>query len=98
MKQGYIYMITSPSGRIYVGSTKGKKHSEKQIEARRKGCMKPILQYDLEGNFIKEWSGIILASKELNINACTIGSCCKGKNNRAGNYKWKYKINNQKYY
>lgn len=52
---------------------------------------KAILQYDLQGNFIKEWSSILEAAKVLNMKQQNI---CNNLNNRAKtahNYKWKYK-------
>lgn len=49
----------------------------------------PIIQYDINGNFIKEWAGIIDAQRTLGINH--IPECCKGKNKTAGGYKWSYK-------
>jgi hypothetical protein len=52
---------------------------------------KPILQYDLNNNFIKEWPSIKEASLELNINCGGISGCCRGSSPKAGNYKWKYK-------
>lgn len=58
---------------------------------------KPIVQLDLEGNFIKEWLGSKEASVKLNIFATGITSCCKGKCNKAYGYIWKYleEYNNQ---
>ena len=38
-----------------------------------------VLQYDLQGNFIKEWDYIALASKTLKICTKSIGKCCRGK-------------------
>lgn len=51
---------------------------------------KEIYQYDLEGNFIKSWKNALQASKELNINAGNITSCCKRRYKKAGNYIWRY--------
>ena len=65
------------------------KHSwEKGLQ---KGKTKRVEQYDIEGNFIKEWGSQIKASKKLNINKGNISSCCSGKRNEAGGYVWKYK-------
>ena len=50
-----------------------------------------INQYDLKGNLIKEWKGIIDASKKLKISNGNIVNCCKGKRKTAGGYKWNYK-------
>jgi hypothetical protein len=49
---------------------------------------KPILQYDLEGNFIKEWPSTTEAKKH---HKGDIGACCLGKQKTAGGYIWKYK-------
>lgn len=71
---------------------KGKKLSKERIEQIKKFNSKPILQYDLQGNFIKEFISQIEASKELNINSCAINNCLrKGFNSTCGGYKWKYK-------
>ena len=49
-----------------------------------------INQYDMDGNFIKQWLGINNIEKCLKINKGNICMCCKGKRNNAGGYKWKY--------
>lgn len=54
-----------------------------------KRCV-PIDQFDLNGNFIKTWDSIKLASEMLNINACNITRCCKGVRNKTGGYIWRY--------
>ena len=52
-----------------------------------------VLQFDLEGNFIKEWSSITEANKFFSKNKNThISSVCKGKRNTCFGYKWKYKL------
>ena len=83
-------------------SHKGKKFKEKhkqKIKATR-GFLKnrkitwintPVLQYDLEGNFIKEWSSQIEATKALNKTGDGIGACCRGRQKKAYNYIWKFK-------
>lgn len=57
----------------------------------RKTVCKPILQYDLEGNLIKEWEGSIYASKALGISNPNIVRCAKGRYPRAGGFVWRYK-------
>ena len=66
--------------------------------SRGKGLKKPkigekiskaILQYDLQDNFIKEWSSLTEAQKQLNIKG--IGNVLRGLAMTAGGYKWKYK-------
>lgn len=52
---------------------------------------KPVLQYDLQGNLINEFSSIIEVKKQLGYNAGNICQCCKGKLKQIYGYKWKYK-------
>jgi group I intron endonuclease len=52
----------------------------------------PILQYDLEGNFIKEWSYIKEAAKFYKINSANIVANCKGRYKTVGGFIWRYKI------
>jgi hypothetical protein len=50
---------------------------------------KPIIQYDLEGNFIKKWKNRQDASEELNINSNSIYNCCSNRSNTAGGFVFK---------
>lgn len=52
---------------------------------------KPILQLDLNGNFIKEYESITQASKELNIKIDYISSCCLGRRRKTKGYVFKFK-------
>jgi hypothetical protein len=56
---------------------------------------KPVLQYNLDGNFIKEWTSAYVVYKELGYNFGHIHSCCKGENKYKSchGYVWKYKNN-----
>lgn len=62
------------------------------LEAYRLKLMKPrklkINQYDLQGNFIKQWNSI----KEIEIfyNCRHISACCKGKRKTAKGFIWRY--------
>ncbi len=55
---------------------------------------KPILQYNLKGEFIKEWTSSVDAGKELNIGHSNITRCCKLKKGITYNYIWRFKIDN----
>ena len=57
---------------------------KKTHETRRK----KVLQYDLRGNFIKEWESITIAEKSLKLHH--IGDVCRGIRNHSGNYKFKF--------
>lgn len=58
------------------------------IEKVSNSLKKPILQYDLDGNFIREWECAYDVRNEVNGNIC---NCLKGKIPSAYGYKWKYK-------
>jgi group I intron endonuclease len=62
-------------------------YGKKTLESSKK--YKKILQLDLDGNLIKIWDGVIIASKELLINRSSITNVCYGRNKTAGGYKWK---------
>ena len=48
----------------------------------------PILQYDLNGNFIKEWPSALDVGKEVSGHIC---DCLKGRQKTAYGYLWFYK-------
>ena len=54
---------------------------------------KEVLQFDLNGNFIKEFISVSAAARSVNTSAGNIVSCCKGnpKYNKVKGYIWKYK-------
>lgn len=52
---------------------------------------KPILQFDLNGNFIKEYESITQASKELNNSLNNISQCCLGRSRTSKGYIFKFK-------
>ena len=52
---------------------------------------RPVLQYDLEGNFIKEFPSTQEVQRELKIYQTSISACCRGKLKTAYGFKWKYK-------
>lgn len=52
---------------------------------------KTILQYDMLGNFVREWSGIADAARALNVNPSSISACLCGNNKSSCNSIWRYK-------
>lgn len=50
-----------------------------------------VLQYDLDMNFIKEFSNCKEASKKYNCCVSNIRNCCRGKSKTAKGFIWKYK-------
>lgn len=52
---------------------------------------KPVLQFDINGNFIAEYSGVIEAGEICGIWKGGISAVLKGKQKTAGGFVWKYK-------
>lgn len=51
---------------------------------------RPVIEYDLKGNFVKKYNTIKEASKQTGINDAHISLCCKGKRKTAGKRIWRY--------
>jgi hypothetical protein len=67
----------------------------KEINNNIKIKQKTVLQYDLKGNFIKEYKNSYQVEKEfkknnIRINSTDIRACCDGKQKTAKGYKWEY--------
>lgn len=52
---------------------------------------KPILQFDLNGNFIREWSHAREAAETLGLNKRAIYGACTGRLKTSGGFVWKRK-------
>lgn len=52
---------------------------------------RPVLQYSIYGDFIKEWKSAREAALNLNLEASNITIVCQGKRNWAYDFIWKYK-------
>lgn len=52
---------------------------------------KPVVQYAISGEIIREYSNSYEANRELDINSSTISACCRWKRKTAWWFKWKYK-------
>ena len=55
-------------------------------------CNKAILQYDLNGKFVKEHESITIAANELGANRSNISAALNGRRNKCKGFKFKYKI------
>jgi hypothetical protein len=56
-----------------------------------KDKFKPVLQFDLKGNFIKEWSSQKDASHQLKVAQGNISSVLNNSRFSAGGFSWKFK-------
>lgn len=79
-------------------------NSYNQLEANRMGLCKnrikksneatrkPIKQYDLNGNFIKQYNSLREASNETGFSYKSLSLCATGKTKTSAGYIWKYVI------
>jgi group I intron endonuclease len=72
-------------------SNKGKTRNETFKNNIRIKNSKPILQYDKQGNFIKEWECAYDAARFLGKPNSAISECCCKKRKSAYNYIWIFK-------
>lgn len=70
--------------------SRAKKGVPKSLETIEK-FKKPVLQFSLEGAFIKEWSCGKDIQDSLGISKAHISSCCNGTRKTSGRFKWKFK-------
>lgn len=69
----------------------GRKPSKEAVEKSLINRFRPVLQYDINHNFIKEFCSIAEAERELKINSTGIIYSAKGVRKTAGGFIWKYK-------
>lgn len=68
----------------------GKELKEETIEKLKNTSLcKAVMQFDKEGNCIKEYRSAIEAKRQTSINH--ISACCRGERKTAGGYIWRYK-------
>lgn len=60
-------------------------------ERRVEGKRKTVLQYNLQGEFLKEWRSTMDVQRSTGIANTGISLCCKGGIPSAGGYLWRYK-------
>ena len=89
------YVVEKPTiGRIVSQSERNKSSERMKGEKNHQFNISRtpnILQYDFEGNFIKEWKSIKQISDDLNIDGGNISKCCNKKQLTYKNYFWFFK-------
>jgi group I intron endonuclease len=88
----YHNPITKEQKRVYNDQEPPKNWVEGMSKRKPYKSRGKIAQYDLNGNLIKIYDGVSVASKELGIGDSCISSVCTGKQKTAGGFFWK-KIN-----
>ena len=87
-KQSYANGLSKP--------TKGDKDGMYGVHGKDHPSSKPVLQFSLDGVFMKEWENPIEAGKALNVCGSSIQRCARGDRKTAFGYKWEYKKAGQK--
>ena len=112
-KSGYNSNIGGCGSRGYIPTEETRKKISKSHKALNKKLtqeqkqklfnaihtnLKEILQFDLKGNFIKEWSCELEIVKDCNISSRGIGGCCRREKLRrtANGFIWIYKEDYEK--
>ena len=65
-------------------------HKKAIGEAMKGVNAKKVLQFTKSGEFIKEWTSMSEAERELGIAHSSISGCCNGKIKSSGGYVWEY--------
>lgn len=68
----------------------------KRIIGKNHHASKKVNQYNLQGNFIKQWDCLSDITRKLGFNFKNISACCKHKRNMAYGYIWRYLDDNSK--
>lgn len=71
-------------------------YSEKNKNVIYRSKSIPILQYDLKGNFIREWNSALQIERELGYIRKSVLRACRGAYDTAHGFKWKFKNKDQK--
>lgn len=61
-----------------------------RFEKITKQQLKIVYQYDLDGNFLKQYESLNIASKETGIDFRSISGCCLGRGSQSHGFIWKY--------
>lgn len=56
------------------------------------GAEKPVLQFTLDGEFIREWKSMTEAERQTGLSRHGIAKCCSGEFKQSKGYIWKWKI------
>ncbi|MBV4429077.1 NUMOD1 domain-containing DNA-binding protein [Clostridium tyrobutyricum] len=65
------------------------------IKSYNKNDAIPVIQYDLQGNFIAEYPSLNQACKASLYCSASILKCCKGESKSFGGFIWRYKNNDR---
>lgn len=101
LEQKYLDLKPEYNIQCTAYSCLGRRFSEKEKQEITKKRLKsgfiekvnkPVIQYDLDCNFIAEYPSIKAAAEAVGVGKnASIIACCQGKYTQSGGYIWKYK-------
>ena len=77
--------------RIVTWQENKDKFDKDRIDGINNKKSKAVIQWSLEGNFIKEFYSMANAARETGTSRTKIVLCCKGKRNTSNGFRWSYK-------
>lgn len=92
IEKGYNLRLGGDSGGTFSEESRRKmSEAQKGLQAGANNSRaRRIAQYDLQGNFIREWDYITAAANSLGVARQGINACCSGKRKTANGYVWRY--------
>jgi group I intron endonuclease len=88
---GYNIKPTHPYGVAGLSEETKRKISVANSKRQDLSNKRKVLQFDLSGNFIKEWLSVWDVYLSTGLHYASITQCCKGLSNKSHGYIWKYK-------
>ena len=91
VESGHWQKLASMGGKV-AGKINGKKNVESgHLDRIREAQKKAVLQFDKDGNFIKEYQSQGDAARENGLKQNKISEVCSGNRKSTGGFVWKYK-------
>ena len=91
-----VWWICSVCGNEWEATIQNRAHSRNCPACAKKSRAlhrrKPVLQYSIEGIFIRKYDSVRDAGKEFGVDGSSITMCCRGKTKTAYGYIWKYDV------
>lgn len=75
----------------HIGKEIDKDHYNKLLQGQLLANSKPIIQFDMNNIFIKEWQSATEAAKLVHVHPTSIRHCVQGKTKSSAGYIWKSK-------
>lgn len=78
----------------WVSSSENKRNIPKSVRRKKKGKVRKINQYTLDGGFVRQWPSASAVQRETGFCSLCILWCCQGKSKTSHGYLWRYKDEN----